>query len=361
MTKKVKEKIISWLHNSSDIKISIIAFIMAMAISSVFILFSGFSPIKVFAALYKGSFGSTKAIVQTLSQATPLIVTGLAYTVTIKAGLVNIGVEGQMYIGAMGAAIAGAYLNLPPLIHVPVAILTAMILGGLFAAIVAFLKIKFDSNEVITTIMFNFVAISFTSYLVNYPLKEAKGMIAQTDKILKSAELTRLFPKSQLTSAFIFAIIAVILVHIMFKRTSIGYEIRAVGLNIKGAETAGIKVKRIFLVTLFLSGAIAGLAGAGQILGVQKKFIDHFSPGYGFDGIAIAALAANSPIGVIFSGILFGALKAGALMLNRTAKVPTDIVNVIQGLVIIFVAAPLLVKQIAKPFKITKSSKKEEA
>lgn len=341
-----------------NFKISIIAFLLALLVSSVIIALSGFSPINVLVALFQGSFGSKKAIVQTLSQATPLIFTGLAYTVTIKSGLVNIGTEGQLYVGAIAGAVVGAHFELPMIIHIPLALIAAIIAGGLYASIVAFLKVKFGSNEVITTIMLNFIAMSFCSYLVNYPLKEAKGMIAQTDKILPTAELMKIYPKSQLTIAFIIAIIVAILVNEMFKRTKVGYEIRAVGLNKKGAETAGIKVNKIFIITLFLSGAIAGLAGGTQVLGVHKRFIDYFSPGYGFDGIAVAALAANHPIGVVISGILFGGLKAGALMLNRTAKVPTDIVNVIQGLVVIFVAAPILIKQILKPLEKNKKEVK---
>ncbi|SDK23088.1 ABC transporter permease [Natronincola ferrireducens] len=341
------KNILSKVLNSKDVTISFISFLLALGISSIIIFLNGYSPIVVFNGIYQGSFGNARAFFQTLVQATPIIFTGLAFTVAFKAGLINIGAEGQLYMGAISAALVGVYISgLPMIIHISLALLAGIIAGGLWGALVGFLKVRFGSNEVITTIMLNFIAISFTSYLVNYPLKAEGSHVAQTERILPSATLVRLFSGSQITIAFIIAIVTAISIEYMLKKTLFGYEVRVVGLNPKAAETAGIKTKRILLYTMFLSGAIAGLAGATQILGVQRRFVDHFSAGFGFDGIAVAALAANNPLGVILSGILFGALRAGSMTLNRITNIPADIVGIIQSLVIIFVAAPLLVRQI---------------
>ncbi|MEF9960669.1 MAG: ABC transporter permease [Niameybacter sp.] len=342
------KKVFRKIFEMNTILLSVISLGFAIVISGIIMALCGYNPFEAFGAMFVGAFGSQRAIAQTLTQATPLIFTGLAFTFAKKATLINLGIEGQLQMGAMAAAIVGAIdLGLPMALHLPLALVAGMIAGGLYAGFVGFLKVKFGSNEVIATIMLNSIAIYFVSYLANYPLK-VEGAVAQTSKVMETAMLPRIFSKYQLTLAIFIAIAACILVKYFMQKTRLGYEMRCVGMNSTAAETAGIKIGKIMMIAMFISGAIAGLAGAGQVLGVDRRFIDGFSPGYGFDGIAVAALAADNPIGVIFAGIIFGALRAGSMVLNRTTNIPTDFVNVIQALVVLFVAAPMLVKAILR-------------
>ncbi|MEG1858622.1 MAG: ABC transporter permease, partial [Pseudoflavonifractor sp.] len=237
-------------------------------------------------------------------------------------------------------------LGLPMLIHLPLSILAGALFGAAYAAIVGFLKVKFGSNEVIATVMLNSIAVLFVGFLLNGPLLAEGSSTAQTAKVLETARLPRIFPQYQLTIAIFIAIAACLLIKWFIDKTTLGYEIRCVGLNAKASETAGINIKKVLMVSMCISGAIAGLAGASQVLGVNNRLIAGFSPGYGFDGIAVAALAADSPVGVIFSGIVFGVLRAGAMELNRNTSIPVEFVNVIQAMVVIFVSAPLLVRGI---------------
>jgi simple sugar transport system permease protein len=309
-----------------------------------------FNPFDAFSAIFKGAFGDLRAISQTLVQATPLMFTGLAFAIAKKASLINIGVEGQMYMGAIAAAWIGALpLPLPIFIHLPLAILIGSVAGALLAGLVGFLKVRFGSNEVIATIVLNTIAINFTGYLANYPLK-ADGPTAQTNRIQETAQLSRLFPGYQLTAAIFIAMVVCLIIYLVMEKSILGYEIRSVGYNRLAAQTAGINIGRIVIISMLMSGTVGGLAGSMQVLGVDKRFIVGFSPGYGFNGIAVAALAADHPLGVVFASIIFGALNAGSMVLNRTTRIPTDFINVIQGLVIIFVSAPALVREIV-PFR----------
>jgi simple sugar transport system permease protein len=326
--------------------LSLGSLLLAMVVSGLVMALCRFNPFQAFAAIFQGAFGSLRAVSQTLVQATPLMFTGLAFAIAKKASLINIGVEGQMYMGAIAAAWVGAMpLPLPLFLHLPLAILVGAVAGALLAGFVGFLKVKFGSNEVIATIVLNTIAINFTSYIANYPLK-AEGSIAQTDRIQPTAELSRIFTGHQLTFAFFLAMIVCLAVYLVMGKSILGYEIRSVGYNRLAAQTAGIDIGKIVIVSMLLSGAVGGLAGAMQVLGVDKRFIVGFSPGYGFNGISVAALAADHPLGVILSSIIFGALNAGSMVLNRTTRIPTDFINVIQGLVIIFVSAPALVKEL---------------
>lgn len=334
------------ISSTNTAVLSLISLVFAILVSGIIMALFGYNPLDAFRAILLGAFGDQRAMAQTLSQATPLIFTGLAFTFAKKANLINLGIEGQLHLGAIGAALVGAMdLGLPMIIHLPLALLAGILAGGLYAGLVGLLKVKFGSNEVIATIMLNTIAINFTSYLVNYPFK-IEGAVAQTERVVEAAMLPRIIQKYQLTIAIFIAIGACILVKYFIDRTTMGYEIKSVGLNPIAAETAGINISKIMVISMLISGAIAGLAGAGQALGVDRRFIEGFSPGYGFDGIAVAALAADSPIAVIFSGIIFGALRAGAMVLNRTTNIPTEFTSVIQALVVIFVAAPLFVKEI---------------
>lgn len=326
----------------------LIAFVFALLISCFFILISGFNPISSFALIFEGSFGSLRALSRTLIEATPLILSGLAFMVAKKATLINLGVEGQLYAGAITAAIIAVLgLPLPPVIYVVVCLLGAVLCGGLVGAFVAFLKIKFGSNEVITTMMINFIIISFLSYLANGPLR-ADPLNPQTAQIPNFLVLPKLLTGYQVSIGIVIAVVIALLIKWLFDKTKLGYEIRCVGLNMKAAETAGISTKKIMMVAMLISGGIAGLNGAIHVMGVSRKFIANFSPGYGFSGIAVAALGGDNPLGIIIAGIVFGALKAGSIHLSMSSKMPQEYILLIQAFVVIFVSAPLLMKEILR-------------
>lgn len=333
----------------SSLFISVIALIISIVISALIMALCGYDPFVAYSAILTGAFGSLRGFAQTLTQATPLIFTGLAFTLAKKANLINLGVEGQMYMGALGAALVGTVdLGLPSALHILLAVLAGFLFGAAYGAIIGILKVKFDSNEVVAGVMLNTIATCFINYLLNGVLLAEGSAIAQTERVVEAARLPRIFSSYQLTIAIFLALIACVAIRWFINRTTLGYEIRAVGLNKRAAETAGINIGRALIIAMVLSGGIAGLAGVNQVLGVDRRLISEFSPGYGFNGIAVAALAADSPLGVILAGTIFGVLRAGALELNRTTGIPVEFVDVIQAMVVIFVSAPLLIKHMGK-------------
>ena len=354
----MKKRALSGLLKLDGPLLSILSLLIAIVISGVIMAVCGYNPIEAFGAILAGSFGSQRAIVQTLTQATPLIFTGLAFAFAKKASLINLGAEGQLYMGALASAAVGMLdLGLPMALHLPLAVAAGMAAGGLYAGLVGVLKVKFGSNEVIATVMLNSIATYLVDYLLNGPMLAENSSVAQTERVLETAQLPRIFQQYQLTVAILLAVAACILVKLFMDRTALGYEIRAVGLNPDAAETAGISKAKVTIVALCISGCIAGLAGASHVLGVDRRLIN------GFSGISVAALAADSPVGVIFAGIVFGALRAGTMELNRTTSIPVEFVNVIQAMVVILVAAPLLVKELKRlnPAGWSRKTKKEVA
>ncbi|BES64392.1 ABC transporter permease [Gottschalkiaceae bacterium SANA] len=347
--KKAKEK--KRLLNRSAM-ISIIALVLAMLTSGIIIKVSGYSPIEAISAIFKGAFDGKAAIARTLVQSTPLILSGLAFTVAKKAQLINLGVEGQMYLGALAAAMVGSVdFGLPHALHLLVAILSGMVVGGLLAGIVGVMKVRFGSNEVIATIMLNSIAVLVSNYLASNPWKAVGSVTGQTEKILEKVRLARIIPHTQLTIAIAIAVLACVLMKWFFDHTISGYEIKVVGQNQTAAQIAGIKTGKVVILSMLLSGTIGGLAGSLHVLGVDGRFIVDFSPGYGFSGIAVAALAAGSPIGVILSGLVFGAIRSGAMLLDLKTNIPLTYADVVQALVILFVATPLLIIEMMQKSK----------
>ncbi|MCI6674396.1 MAG: ABC transporter permease [Spirochaetaceae bacterium] len=336
------------MHKKSfyTLMVSVLSFVSAIVVSGIIMAICGYNPFIAYSIIFKGSVSSFRSFSNSLVQATPLVMTGLAYMVAKKATMINLGVEGQLYIGALVAGIVGMTdFHLPFFLHLSITLVCAMAIAGLCGLFIGYLKVQFGSNEVITTTMTNFILINFTSYLANYPLK-AEGASAQTNPVLSSALLPRMIKGYQLSWAIVIAILCAFLVKILMDRTKVGLEIKCVGLNIAASKTAGISVKRVMLLAMFISGALAGLAGALQVVSVNRRFIAGFSPGYGFSGISVAALANDSALGIVLSGFIFGALKNGANYLNMSSRIPTEFVSVVQAFVVIFVSAPLLMKDI---------------
>lgn len=321
---------------------SIFALVLALTIGGIVIAINGSSPLDAYVVLAKGAFGSEQAIIQTLNKAMPLIFSGLAVAIALKGGMLNIGVEGQIYMGAIAAAVTGVYVKgVPSFIHIIMCICIGMASGALWALIPAILKIKRGAHEVVTTIMLNYVAILFTDYLVNYPLK-ATGMIPQTEKILSTAKIPKIIQGTQLTWSIVIALGFAIICYVVMNYTSLGFEITATGVNSKAAEAGGVKVTNIQLFSMLLSGGLAGIGGALLVMSSFGRFIQSFSPGYGYDGIAVAMLSSGSPLGVLFGSVLFGALRTGGLELERLTSISSEFVVTLQGIIIIIISAPAL-------------------
>jgi len=326
----------------------VIAVVAAFLVGAVVLVVTGYSPVEAYAMMLTGAFGDVYGIGQTLTKATPIIFTALAFLFAMKSGLFNIGAEGQLIIGGFAAALVGiSFDGLPALIHVPLALLAGALAGGAWGFIPAILKAKLGAHEVITTMMLSYVATYLTSYMVNYPFK-APGWVAQTVPLAPSAQLPRILPPTQLSASFIVALILVALTYFVLQKTTFGYGVRASGLNPLAAENGGINVKRTMILALFVSGAMAGLGGSGEVMGVHGRFIDGFSPGYGWDGLAVALVGGLHPVGVVIAAILFGALRSGGMTMTRVTHVPLDIVIILQSLVIVFVAAPTLIRYLLR-------------
>ena len=328
----------------SDFVYSLSTIILALFIGAFLIFLSGYDVSKAYGSFFEGAFGNSYNIAQTLLKMIPLIFTGLAVAIGFRSGLFNIGGEGQLYWGAFVTALVSlAFPKANGLTLIPISLFAGAIAGGIWGMIPGYLKAKTGAHEVVTTIMMNYIGILSTTFLLRNYLKEP-GPIDQTPMIPEAARLTELIPYTRLTSAIFLGIAVIIILDLFFKKTSLGYNLQAVGENAAAAEYAGINPEKMVVVSMTICGMSAGLAGSTMVLGVLHRFITNFSPGYGFVGIAVAVLGRNRPWGVLLSALLFGALEAGGISMQLFAKIPMDLMTIVQGLVILFVAAPSLMK-----------------
>lgn len=296
-------------------------------------------------ALFKGSFGSRYAISETLVNATPLLLAGLSVGLAFRAGLFNIGGEGQILAGFVGAVAVGfSWPEMPALFHIPLALLAGAVAGAAWGFIAGFLKAKTGAHEVISTIMLNFIALSGVNYLLKSDFFLRPGRNDPISKpVAETAELPTLTGDLRVHLGILIALAVAWLVWWILFRTTIGFEFRSVGTNPNAAAYAGMSVAGTYILAMMMAGALTGLAGATQMLGI-KKFLSPGFSGFGFDAIALALLGKSHPGGIVLASILFGALRAGALNMQASTSTPIDIIVVIQALVIAFVAAPALVR-----------------
>ncbi len=317
-----------------------------------------------YGALFRGSFGSVPEMIralgsgdaaamrqafypitESLTASTPYIFAGLGVALGFKAGLFNIGAEGQFFMGSLGAAFVGySLVGWPWYLHLPLAILGGFVVGALWGAIPGWLKAKTGGHEVVNTIMMNYIAYRLSDWLINGPMK-APGFRPVTPYIQPSAELPRLFgdPLRINVGFFLALIVAAIVFWLLFK-TTVGFQIRAVGANPDASRYAGMSITRTIVLAMTLSGGLAGLAGASQVLGVDYWVGQGFSAGYGFDALAIALVGKSHPVGVVLAALLWGFLRSGATTMQSLANIPIDIISIIQALVIVFVAAPDIIR-----------------
>lgn len=290
---------------------------------------------------------SLEAIDRTLVNSAPYIFAGLAVALGFRCGLFNIGAEGQLFVGALASAYVGYSIKeMPMVIHLPLALGAGAAAGGAWGAIAGFLKAFTGAHEVVTTIMLNYVAFRLSDYLLTGPMKRS-GFNPVTPPVEHSAWLPKLAPDPlRFHAGFFLALLAAYFVFWFLWKTTWGFEIRTVGANPSAARYAGISIAKNYILAMALSGGLAGLAGTNEVLGVNHFMAQAFSSGYGFDSIALALLGKSHPVGVVLAALLWGFLRAGATRMQSAAHIPIDIVQIVQGLIIVFVAAPALVRMI---------------
>jgi simple sugar transport system permease protein len=297
-------------------------------------------------ALFSGSLGDVGAISESLVASTPYIFTGLAVALGFRGGLFNIGGEGQLLVAAGAAVIIGYSFELPAFIHLPLALLGGVLAGALYGAVPGYLKAKTGAHEVINTIMLNYVAFRFFSWAFTGPLRRPGGDAPVTAEIHSSAYLPQIFEGYRFHWGFFLALLVAFGCWWLLFKTTLGFEIRTVGANPNAARYGGINITRITVLTMAISGGLAGMAGANEVLGLNHFLADGFSAGYGFDAIALALLGKSHPLGVVLAALLFGTLRSGATRMQSVASIPIDIISVMQALVIVFIAAPAIVRWI---------------
>jgi ABC-type uncharacterized transport system permease subunit len=320
--------------------VPILAVSAAMSLISLLIYSLGSSPIEAYQALFTGSFGTTYDFANSLNRAAPLILVGLGVAVAFRGGVFNIGGEGQIMMGGIATSAVAIYITgLPTYVHIPLALLAGFIGGAIWGLIPGYFYAKHGTNLIITTIMLNDVALGILNTLVKGPMQEPPGYYPQSPQIQPSTILPLIWPGTRLHAGLIIALIAAVVLYIILFRTPFGYEIRTVGENVVAAKHAGINVFRNQIMLMFLSGGLGGLAGAIEILGAQYRLRPEFLPNYGYEALAVAILAQKNPLGVIISGLLFGALKAGAGSMQRATNLPSSLVAILGGVIILFVIA----------------------
>lgn len=323
--------------------LTFIAILTAFLVGAVVLLIAGVSPVLAYSTLLRSIFGSPKYLAWSVVYATPLIFTGLSVAFSFRTGVFNIGAEGQFVVGTLAAACVGILLDLPPVLQIPLCLLAAVAAGAVWGIVVGFLKVKWGINEVLSMIMFNWIAYYLSNYMVNLAALHKEGGGEATKDIADSAKMV--FPRA-ITSVLcpksnwgiFLAIAAVVIIYLIINKTTLGYKLKAVGFNKNAAEYAGISVNKAVMTAMAISGGLAGLAGAVQLMGNSFR-VSQFvgQEGYGFQGITVALIGASNPIGVFFAGLFYGAMKYGSMKLSMV-DAPAEIVNIIMGTIVFFIA-----------------------
>jgi simple sugar transport system permease protein len=324
-----------------------VAIAATLVIAALLVLAAGASPFTVFILVAKGAVGSQFALVETLTRATPLIFTGLAVAVAFRAKLWNIGAEAQLYMGAIITIVLGTgALPLPSLLLIPVIMIAAMIAGGLLLLGPAFLKTRFGVDEVVTTLLLNFIVLLFVSMLLEGPLKDPMGLgWPQSQKIVAEAQLPRIITGKRLHYGFVIALLAAAAVWVLMRKLVLGYEMRAVGHNPQAARFFGIPVDTVLMKTALLSGGLAALAGFSEVSGLKGNLTLDLSPGYGYSGIVVAMLAMLNPLGVVLSAIFVAGIFVGAAAMSRSAEVPSYIADVMVATALLTMVTAILLSR----------------
>jgi len=352
--------------------------LVGLLVAALLMMLSGYDVRGAYGALWSGATGLASGaargsnqvglgslhlnlyqLAQSLARVTPLLLTGLSIALALRAGLFNIGAQGQMMVGALAAAtvgLLGGSGGLPPLLHLPLTLLAGALAGGLWGALPGLLKAYRGVHVVIATIMLNYLAFNLVTYLVTHNLKDASSSSTQSPLIAPSAILPPLIAGSNLTLGFPLALLLAALISFLVRRTAPGYQIRAVGQGADAARAAGIPVERVMVMTMFLSGALAGIAGSIEVMGIHHRYVDGVAGSYGFDGIAVALLGGTGGVAVTLSAFFFGFLANGADYMESLTSVNNSIAVIVQALVILFVGIRATVKLPQLPSRAKVSS-----
>ncbi len=345
-----------WRRLGRAILIPVLALLTALAIGAMVMAIFGDDPVRAYQGLFSGAFGNGRAWSTTIRKMTPLILTGLSVAVAFKAGLFNIGASGQVIIGTICSVAVGIHMEgLPAFIHLPLAMAAGIAGGMLWGSLPGLLKVYTGAHEVIVTIMLNYVASLFAGWTVYAggtqgqqpgPLWDpTAGAISETPDVLASAQIPWIVgPPYRVHWGVVLALLVAAAMWWLIYRTTVGFELRTVGQNARAARYAGMRVNGMIILAMALAGALAGLAGTVETLGLNHKFAPEFSGAVGFDGITVALLGQTHPLGVVLSAFMLGALDAGAARMQFESGVAADIIQVIQALVLAFVAAPTLIR-----------------
>ena len=358
------QKLKEWVLKGS-VGLTAASILLGFLVGAVILLVAGFNPIEAYWAILNGIFSRPKYISYVIIYSTPLIITGLSVAFALRTGLFNIGAEGQYIVGAIAAAMAGYFLHLPMLIHVPVCIGLAAFAAACWGGLAGYIKARFGVHEVISTIMLNWTAFYLLNWVVSLKSfgKQGTGksfMIQETARIdlfgqwkisdmgiefIRTHKVWGDILKTPINIGFLVAIALAFLMWYVLNKTTLGYELRAVGYNPHAAEYGGINVKKSVVTSMFIAGGIAGTAGALQVMGVSHRIAKlAVMEGYGFDGIAVSLIGNNTGAGSVFAGILFGALKYGGSKIQAAMEVPTEIISIMVGTIILFIAMPGLIR-----------------
>ena len=332
MTDK-KEKVIQGL---------VIALI-TIAVGTVLIMMSNANPAEAYANFFKGIFGNLNGFCEVFVKATPLIFTGLGCAVAFRTGFFNIGAEGQFYVGALTASMVA--LNIQGAAGIVLALAAGFLAGGVWALIAAVFKAKLGISEIIVTIMLNYIAINLVGIAVRTFLMDPAGSVPQSAKFDSSVWLPQLLPPTRLHAGFILALVSVAVVWFLLEKTTVGYEIKVVGFNKRAAACNGISVMKNIVISAFLSGGLAGMAGVVEVLAIQKKLLEGISSNCGYTAVLIALMAGNHPIGVIVASVAMAAMQVGANTMQRQLGVPSAIVDILIGLVVLLILAKGLIRR----------------
>ncbi len=362
--------------------ITLFSVILGMLAGALVLLVAGYSPLEAYGQLFKGVFSNPKYVSWAIIRSTPIILTGISVAFAMRTGLFNIGAEGQFVMGSLGAALAGYFLKLPTGLHALVAILVGALFGAAWGGIAGFLKARRGINEVITTIMLNWIAIYFSNFVMG--TRAFVGNHVQVSQSILPSASIRVMGQWKVTEAgrdflsgipgatdffsthvnwgFAIAVLMGLFGWYMLKNTTKGYQLRAVGLNHQAAEYAGINVKKNILHAMLLAGMFAGIGGATQMLGVSHRVsLMAGAQGFGFDGIAVALIAASNPLACIPAGLLFGALQYGGTSMQSQLRIPFEVINIIIGIIVLFVAMPYLFTLLFDKFGIGRKKKEVQA
>lgn len=344
-----------------NMHIPLFSVVLGLLVGAIVMVAFGFDPIKGYTALLRGSLGKPYYVGETLRQATPLILVALGFSFANKAGFFNIGVAGQALMGWFGSVVTGLFFaDLPGIILLPLCILAGMLFGAVWAGIAGILKAYFNASEVIVTIMLNYTALQVVNYLIREVLTDKGETTANIPQAasLRASWLYDLTQKSTLHMGIFIALLVVGIIWIVLNKTTTGFELKTVGLNVHAAEYAGMSTKKTIILAMFISGALAGLGGTMEGLGTfQNIFISGSLPDVGFDGLAVSLLGSGNPIGIIFAALIFAILRIGGITMPILAKIPKEVVSIVVASIIFFVGASYMIQYVMDKVKSKKKAK----